>query len=766
MSDFYAHSRLNPDGSLLFEPLEEHLKLVSQKAAEFGAIFEAEDWCEVLGFWHDLGKYSKEFQNYLRSVSNADPHVAERMNKVDHSTAGAQHAVIDKRTDSVGKAIAWCIAGHHTGLGNYSTSEQITCLVKRLEKQNIPTWFSAPQTICSIEKPKKYPPKVQHSLDRKDESGTSDAKVRGRFAWAFFVRMLYSCLVDADFLATEVFMNEASSKERNTQKPSLHELLRYLVNHQEELGKRSVSEGKRSDVVFSIRQKVVESCVKAASLPPGFFTLTVPTGGGKTLASLRFALEHAINHQAHAFRHIIVGIPFTSIIEQTAGVYRRVFEALGDEVVLEHHSNTGVERETTFSRLSSQNYDAPIIVTTNVQILESLFTNKPGKARKIHRFAKSIIILDEAQAMPVELLTPTLFALQELVDTYGCTVILSTATPPALGFQKEFPIGLKQVREIVPLGLNLGNQMKRTFLTDLGRLDIEELVRLMGKNDQFLCIHNTRKDTKDTYDALRTKSDGEGLFHLSTFMCPAHRRDCLDRVRERLASGKECKVISTQLIEAGVDVDFPVVYRAIAGVDSITQAAGRCNREGRISLGEVLLFRLPHDPPMGMLRKAAGTTQSLLGKFPGDQLLSEQAIHEYFRMLYWKEKQHWDSKEILPMHLKIGQVNFESIANAYRLIEDDTLSVIVPYSRRGRSIIGKLLSCDIKQQPLTLEEHRETQQFSVSLFKDVVRQNLGGDFKEVCDGQFIVTTNDSLYTEETGIDLSKFGWIDPGRLVV
>jgi CRISPR-associated endonuclease/helicase Cas3 len=249
-------------------------------------------------------------------------------------------------------------------------------------------------------------------------------------------------------------------------------------------------------------------------------------------------------------------------------------------------------------------------------------------------------------------------------------------------------------------------------------------------------------------------------------MCPAHRRNCLEQIRNRLKDGLACKVVSTQLIEAGVDIDFPVVYRAIAGIDSITQAAGRCNREGRLPQGETYLFRLPTLPPVGMLRNAAEITQSLTGRFPGDELLSPKAVHEYFRMLYWQKSDGWDAKGILPMNMQIGQINFESIASAYRLIEDDTISVVVPYDREARQFIKRLTDWKSGNKPLTLKEHRKIQQYSVSLFRDVVCRNLGGEFLEVCDGQFVVLANESLYTEDTGVDLSKIGWIDPGQLVI
>jgi CRISPR-associated endonuclease/helicase Cas3 len=766
MKDYYAHSKTQPDGAVIYESMDEHQQLVSVKAREFGKAFGAEAWSEILGYWHDIGKYSNEFQDYLRSSANADPHAAEWIGKIDHSTAGAQHANSAKVGFNIGPALAWCIAGHHAGLSNYSVSERISSLKKRLDKQNIPDWSIAPQSIRELQAPLAYPTAVQASVQQHYKSQAPDPKHRAAFVWAFFVRMIYSTLVDADFLATEAFMDSETSSQRNIKKHSFEILLASLEDHLDILQQRGRDSAGNSGAIHSQRQAILSSCLRASSMPPGLFTLTVPTGGGKTLASLRFALEHAVNHPAHDFQRIIVGIPFTSIIEQTADVYRSVFSRLGDEVVLEHHGNSNVDHETTFSRLASQNYDAQVVVTTNVHFFESLFSNRASRSRKIHRFARSIIILDEVQTLPVGLLAPTLLALQELVDSYGCTIILSTATPPTLEFRKEFPIGLKGVREIIPQNLELASQMKRTTLRDIGTLSIEDLARTMRENNQFLCIHNTRKDAKETFQALSPVVPPNELFHLSTFMCPAHRRNCLEQIRKRLADGLACKVVSTQLIEAGVDVDFPVVYRAIAGIDSITQAAGRCNREGLLPQGDTYLFRLPSLPPIGMLRNTAEITQSLTGRLPGDELLSPQAVHEYFRMLYWQKSDGWDAKGILPMNMQIGQINFESIASAYRLIEDDTISVVVPYDREARQFIKRLTDWKSGNKPLTLKQHRKIQQYSVGLFRDIVCRNLGGEFVEVCDGQLVVLANESLYTEDTGVDLSKIGWIDPGQLVI
>ena len=523
----------------------------------------------------------------------------------------------------------------------------------------------------------------------------------------------------------------------------------------------------RFGTIHNIRQEILSSCDEAASSKPGLFSLTVPTGGGKTLASLSFALRHIMANPDHRFERVIVAIPFTSIIEQTARVYKKSFRSLSEDVVLECHSNLEPKNETDLSRLASQNFDSPIVVTTNIQLFESLFANKTSRCRKLHNLANSVIVLDEAQTLPIELLQPTLLVIQELVKHYGCTIVLCTATQPALSYSKEFPIGLVSPQEIIPTSMKLYDRMRRVKVRFIGDATIDSLVSALSLHDRFLCIQNTRPHATETYKSLREQVGEEGLFHLSTFMCPKHRIEVLREIRRRLDENQTCRVISTQLIEAGVDVDFPVVYRAIAGLDSIAQAAGRCNREGKLQSGEVCVFKLPQPPPPGILRSTAETTQGLLEQF-SDDLISTQAIEAYFRMHYWRNKSLWDSRKIMEMHVdaRKGHIEFANIAKAYQIIGDASIRVLIPYGAKGKRLWERVRRSNPHQSPLSRMERKDVDRYSISLFDNLVMPAMGRDFEYAYDGQYILLLNPSLYDQKVGFDVKKIGYIDPGSLVI
>ncbi|MFC1758904.1 CRISPR-associated helicase Cas3', partial [Planctomycetota bacterium] len=445
--------------------------------------------------------------------------------------------------------------------------------------------------------------------------------------------------------------------------------------------------------VNSIRKTVSNLCRVRAELPPGFFSLCVPTGGGKTIASLRFALYHALHHKDEpGFDRVIVAVPFTSIIEQNARVYRELFSDLGSDLVLEHHSNLDPDEETTSNRLQAENWDAPLVVTTNVQFFESLFACRTSKCRKLHRIANSVIVLDEAQSLPIELLRPTLYALRELVESYGCSIVLCSATQPALHWRDDFPIGLKEIRPIIEHVNSLHQQLKRTHVSVVGTLKDDELAEQLASNSQVLCIVNTRRHAATVYDLV--SADGNS-FHLSTRMCAAHRLQKLDDIRDRLKAKLPCRVVSTQLIEAGVDIDFPIVYRASCGLDSLAQAAGRCNREGLLDAGKVIFFDAEELPPPGYLRQSADSAKELLGDF--DDLLSPDAIEAYFEMHYWKKSDAWDHHRVLEA---IGsqpnniEFNFRQIADRYRFIRDESETILVGWCDRGRQLIQRLEESD------------------------------------------------------------------------
>lgn len=675
----YAHSRFGRPPSE-WEPLIQHLQVVAGRAqsgggaAGFADVFGAREWGRLAGLWHDLGKYSDEFQAYLLQANGHEAHI-EAAGKVDHSTAGAQHAVA-RLGPEIGGILAYCIAGHHGGLPDHTNESGLSDLNGRLQKR-VPIFAAAPREVLE----QVAPPQPRLAQTDRNHAG---------FTLATFTRMLFSCLVDADYLATEAWMDEGRATVRQQRGRSSISALRAILDHYLESRFGDPPAG----TVNVERAAVLGACRAAASLPPGLFSLTVPTGGGKTLSSLAFALQHASEHH---LRRVIYAIPFTSIVEQTADVFRTALAGGGDDAVLEHHSSIDPESERFASRLAAENWDAPIIVTTNVQLFESLFANRPSRCRKLHRIARSVIILDEAQTLPVTFLAPTLAMLDELRRNYGCTIVLCTATQPAITRRQDFKIGLTDVHEIIPAPTRLYQALRRVEVQQVGTLGDEELTRRLTATPQALCIVNTRAHAAELFSRLRPEQGGErdGVFHLSTRLCAAHRSDLLSAIKQRLAAQQPCLVVSTQLIEAGVDIDFPVVYRAMAGLDSIAQAAGRCNREGRLQTrGQVFVFETEALPP-GMFRPAiqcAGEVAACQ-----DDLLSHEAIEQYFRLHYWQKKDVWDQCEIMKCFQGRASdglwcFQFQEAAKLYRLIPKTQTPIVVPYGDRGRELIEALES--------------------------------------------------------------------------
>lgn len=670
---FFAHTIKDHDPSD-WESMEKHETQVAQLCEAFLHRINPDLrlWGSLLGQWHDLGKYSNEFQTYLYAANERladlpDIHRAEVSGKIDHSTAAAQWAV--KSFGKIGQLLAYVFAGHHAGLPDWDDGCSQSGLRQRLKKQ-IHDWSAnAPPELTEI----AFPPMPVFAKP-------SDHEIAA-FRVSFFIRMIFSALVDADYLATESFM----SPDRLAQRPLSSMSMETLAASLEDEIVRLQS-GANPTAVNTIRRSVSEQCLSKSTLPPGFFSLSVPTGGGKTIASLRFALHHAAKYQRD---RVIFGVPFTSIIEQNAKVYQDLFSNLGENIVLEHHSNLDSETETTTNRLQAENWDAPIVVTTNVQFFESLFACRTSRCRKLHRIANSVIILDEAQTLPIELLKPTMFVLRELVESFGCTVILCSATQPALDWRDDFDIGLKDIRPIIEDLSALHASLLRTKVKQAGKLDDDELADRLADMDQVLCIVNTRPHASRLFDRL---GEASGCFHLSTRMCAAHRLECLTSIRQRLKSKETCRVVSTQLIEAGVDVDFPSVYRASCGLDSLAQAAGRCNREGLLESGEVVWFNATDPPPPGFLRQSADSAAELLDKH--DDLLSPAAIKAYFELHYWKKSSTWDQQNVLgaigkqPSDL---QFNFREVADRYRFIRENSESILIPYQTKKEHELGETL---------------------------------------------------------------------------
>jgi len=742
----FAHTRAGSPQSDR-ERLDAHLRLVADGgetlagAAGFAATFGAAEWGRLAGLWHDLGKYSAEFQAYLRTASGFDAHLETLPGRVDHSTAGAQHAVRRFR-GSAGRLLAYCIAGHHGGLpDNVDDQGGASGLTNRLAKA-VCDYSAAPPDILN----QPCPPRPTLDWDRAQPSHIA-------FQASVFCRMLFSCLVDADFLATEAFMRPDQREERTRALPTPPDLLPHLDSHLERLQASAPD-----TAVNRARAGVLAQCREKAELPPGLYSLTVPTGGGKTLSSLAFALRHAARH---GLRRVIYAIPFTSIIEQNAKVFREALDDAGQDIVLEHHSNF----DPPWYRLAAENWDAPLVVTTNVQLFESLFANKPSRCRKLHRIARSVIILDECQTLPVTLLRPTLAMLEELRRNYGCTVVLCSATQPAVQRRDDFPIGLTDVREIVSDPLRLYDSLRRVGVARLGKLDDEATVARLRQHEQVLCVVNTRAHAARLFAALRESSDdADGVFHLSAQMCAAHRTDVLDLIRERLdpQNPKPCRVISTQLIEAGVDVDFPVVYRAMTGLDSIAQAAGRCNREGRLKRGQVFVFESDVDPRGDLrLRRQLGAEVAGLH----DDLLGLEAIDHFFRLSYWSRNSEWDQEGILDcfsLNRDGPHLQFREAAQKYRLIPDVQQPVIVPYDRRGRELLGQLRRMP---EPPGRGFDRSVQRYVVGLYDRQFNQLRENHAVAQYHERFWVLENESAYDKHVGLKTDAAGF-DPALLCI
>ncbi len=645
----YAHSA-NSLGQR--QDLAVHLRGVADLAASFAAPLGAGEAARWLGLWHDLGKFHPDFQQYLLASEAG----SARRRGPDHKAAGARVAA--RRLGP----LALLIQGHHGGM--CSLAELQGWLSQRGEAEAAVE--AAARAGATVEPAGviTLPPQVEHDPLAAD----------------LFMRLLFSCLVDADYLDTELHFAGGKAARRGAQ-ASVGELWAALERAQTGFS------GQDDGAVARARHEVYEHCLRAAEEPAGLFRLTVPTGGGKTRSGMAFALRHAL---LHGQERVIVAIPFISITEQTADVYRQIFEVTpgGPQVVLEHHSEAlrpedDEEGDGAWARLAAENWDTPIIVTTTVQLFESLFANRPGKARKLHRLANSVIILDEAQALPPHLLDPILDALGGLVRHYNTSVVLSTATQPAFDAIPAF--GSLPAREIVPAPERYFTALRRVRYE--WRLDPPlawaDVAALMAGEPQALAVVNTKADALALLEALADPS----ALHLSTLLCGAHRRQVIAEVGRRLAEGEPCRLVSTQVVEAGVDLDFPLVLRALAPLDAMIQAAGRCNREGRLQAGRVIVFA-PQEGhlPAGAYRAGAGITGALLSRSDVD-LYAAAAPAAYYEQLF--ETIATDREGI--QALRRG-LDFPEVARRFRMIDDDSESVVVRYGpEEERSETGRLL---------------------------------------------------------------------------
>ncbi|GAB2940710.1 CRISPR-associated endonuclease Cas3'' [Aquaspirillum soli] len=728
MKPFFAHSGSDKNKTD-WQLLHEHLQSVGQLAAERAAPFGGQQLAQIAGLLHDIGKYTDEFQDYIN----------RSLIRVDHSTRGAMLAV-ERYGPVVGRLLAYGIAGHHAGLANGRDLGKRSTLEERLKGKGLPVLVDQWQQEIQLPERLQLPP-------------ITGRRERVAFQQAFLARMLFSCLVDADFLDTEAFYNriEHRSSLRSHQPPALTELRAALDDYLAGFRADSSVNRIRADILAHVRQQ--------AECPPGLFSLTVPTGGGKTLASLAFALDHAIRH---GLRRIIYVIPFTSIVEQNAAVFQQALGQFGEQAVLEHHSAFNDDRSKDRQardklRLAMENWDFPIIVTTAVQFFESLFADRPSRCRKLHNIAGSVIILDEAQTLPLKLLRPCMTVIDELALNYRCSPVLCTATQPALQ-APQFKGGLQGVRELAPNPPQLFQQLARVQIRQVGILSDEALQQQMAAREQVLCIVNNRRHARALYESI---AGLDGARHLTTLMCARHRSEVLAEVRQRLRDGLPCRLVATSLIEAGVDVDFPCVLRAEAGLDSIAQAAGRCNREGKRALeaSEVLVFQTenPDWKAPQELQQFAQAAREVLRNTSGDPLAPE-AITRYFQQLYWqKGERELDKADLLAQieNQRLEGIPFEMLADKFRMIDSVQCPVIIPFDEMANAVLKDIRSPkDGGELPLVLA--RQLQSYIVQLPRQGYEALLKvGAIQPVAPErygeQFMVLDNLDIYHNQCGL---------------
>ena len=747
---YFAHS-------LLERPVEEwqilstHLANVARLASERGQKFGCAQLSGLVGQYHDLGKYAPQFQDFIKG----------RAPSPDHSTAGAQAVMRSGIGDSehiADQLAAFCIAGHHAGL-----PDRVEELSNRLKKQIPPldpVWKQDMHPQAGLFFPATF----------KDHADRTIANLS--FQLALMGRMIFSTLVDADFLDTEEFYAQAAGESVNREWPHLQDILPTLqARYDAEMGKPR----EKSDLNV-LRAEILRGVRANASLSKGIYTLNVPTGGGKTLASLGFALDHA---KAHGMERIICAIPFTSIIDQTAAIFQGV---LGESVVLEHHSaieqewsagkngkNDELREGRARSRLAMENWAAPVVVTTNVQLFESLFANRPSRCRKLHALTNAVIILDEAQTIPLPVLKPCVAALDELARNYGATIILCTATQPALAAPR-FAGGFYPVPvELAPDPTALHRKLRRVTLdVRKGPVTDAELVSELEGHLQVLVIVNSRKHALALYRAAKD-ARLDGLVHLSTRQIAVHRREILADIRERLRNGQPCRVIATSLVEAGVDLDFPRVWRAETGLDQVTQAAGRCNREGKRLAADsiVTIFEPAEAKPPNEIKAFADAMHRVAVKH--DDLFSPEAITYYFQEVYWKRNlsNGLDKHDVAgAFRISGGELNFayRTVAEKFRLIESGMEPVIIPVDELAQKALDGLTQGWLKPGAAA----RMLQTFIVQVPPKARKALMDAGRVSYHDSaqQFAVLTDSKLYTRELGLLWEDEGTISIDDLII
>ncbi|MEC4747653.1 CRISPR-associated helicase Cas3' [Methylomicrobium sp. Wu6] len=713
MKDYYAHSGNDVNRWHL---LREHLASVANLAKSYVADWKGAEEAELAGLLHDLGKYGERFQNRLHGQDQG----------LDHWSQGAYLAI--RKGGALAAALA--IQGHHVGLQSMQKDDLKKLHPDVLSRQHPQNLSLSESDVDLLEncleadglrciKPKQ---RLFSGF-----LGVSEARVDNMLD----IRRLFSALVDADFIDTEAHFNgdeDGKSPRMSGLKLNQQGLAQRASEKLSAFINSKSSLPNQTENLHKIRQQLLHACLQGADQKTGVFTLTAPTGSGKTLSMLSFALRHA---EQNKLERIILVVPYLSIIEQTAAIYREIFADLGEDFVLEHHSMAGLGAETAKSdaegneesqqqnrrqRLLSENWDAPVVITTSVQFLESLFSNRPSGCRKIHRIANSVVLFDEVQTLPTALAIPSLAALSHIARHWHSTMVFATATQPAFDhLHEQVQIQASagwQPKPIVADHAAMANALRRVHYTWMNeKLTWQALAGVLQTHSQVLCIVNLKRHAHDLWQALETTSD---LFHLSTNLCPLHRQSMLEEVRQRLKNGLPCRLIATQCIEAGVDVDFPVVYRAFAPLDAIIQAAGRCNREGRLEVGQAVIFIPACDGrlyPDATYEQAAGVALSLKNELDDAfDLYNPDVIQRYYKRLYTVADPGQLAK---PLYEAIKNLNFPEVAHHYRLIKHDAINVVVPYDLER----FEQLKLQAEQQGLTVKWIKRARSSSISLYR-------------------------------------------------
>ncbi len=759
---FYAHSE-NKE-SKQWHPLKTHLKSVSKLAGENLAGWKGEEEAKLAGLLHDLGKYGDKFQQRLHGVGSG----------LDHWSQGAFLAI--KKGESIASALV--IQGHHIGLQRFQKTDLWHLTSEKLQN-NHPQNLTLSETDFELleQRFNEDGLLIQKPTKRLFNTYLSQGKVDDMLD----VRRLYSALVDSDFVDTEAHFKGDKQGNKVYRQQGLKLNDNYLANksltillaHINEKSKTSSDTDKK---LHDVRQQLFEACLKKAEQKTGTFTLTAPTGSGKTLSMLSFALKHALENN---LQRIIMVVPYLSIIEQSAKVYRDIFKDFPDDFILEHHSMAGLGKEETESdaegdeeaqqqikrqRLLAENWDAPIIITTSVQFLESLFSNRSSSCRKIHRMANAVILFDEVQTLPTALAIPSLAAVSHIAESWNSSIVFSTATQPAFENLdtkiKAHCVAGWNPQAIVENHKQMLADTRRVefnFLTE--KLDWQSLADKLTEQEQVLCIVNLKRHAFELWEQLEKTDD---LFHLSTNLCALHRQQVLKEVRERLKAGLPCRLIATQCIEAGVDVDFPVVYRSFAPMDALIQAAGRCNREGKQkTLGQVFVFEPDCEGwlyPEENYKQAAGITQSLQREL-GEKfdLYNPDIINAYYRRLY-----NFAKIENKALETAIKELDFPEVAKEYRLIKNDMINIVVSFDEDKFEALQALAS----ETGLTIDWIKQARGLSIGFYRpkqeDVIWDSLI-PVQSLKQGRYKIKEDWFMINDKTDYD-AKLGYKKPEDL--